>query len=250
MPATLPVRRRIQQADISPLGVISPPLIVVESKGYSGTLESLFTCVRDRKLDLLEVAMAPICEAYFQYVIAAVNASVDEAAAALTALAYLLERKAWLLLPSVDEEPTEDEPAMLPPSSIGDYQAAMECLQIWHGERARLFFRAGEVGSVEAPLDLDGVTSSVLATVLERLIERASPEAHTALSKPRRSLSDQMNIVLSNLSREWTRLDILAPQPFTRAEAVWWFLAILELMRLGKVRARVTESQVEFALPR
>ena len=94
-----PVRKsRKPEEAVSPLGVVSPPPIYVDSPYFSGSLGALFGCVRERKLDLALVPLLPICEAYFSYLLQATFSDLDHRTAALSALAYLLERKAWDLV--------------------------------------------------------------------------------------------------------------------------------------------------------
>ena len=66
-------------------------------------------------------------------------------------------------------------------------------------------------------------------------------------AKPRRSLSEQMAIVIGILSPDWKKLDDMIEEPFTRSEVVLWFLALLELIRLGQAAVRLHEETVEFA---
>src|SRR3954463_13791078 len=103
---------------IAALGVVAPPPIQVTTPTFDGSLGLLFQCVRDHKVDLMEVPLAPICEAYFLYLMQSPNVELDEAAAALIALAYLLERKAWALLPVVEPEPELEEPLELPSPTV------------------------------------------------------------------------------------------------------------------------------------
>src|SRR4051812_16701440 len=91
------------------LGGIAPPPIHVTTPTFDGSLGTLFRCVREHKVQLLDVPLFPICEAYFIYLLKAELKDLDEAAAALAALAYLLERKAWALLPVEEPEPDMDE---------------------------------------------------------------------------------------------------------------------------------------------
>jgi hypothetical protein len=56
-----------------------------------------------------------------------------------------------------------------------------------------------------------------------------------------------MSVVLKALAKEWLSLDVLVPEDITRSEAVYWFLALLELIRLGQASVRLHESEVEFA---
>jgi segregation and condensation protein A len=234
---------------ISALGVIAPPPIHVTTPTFDGSLAVLFQCVRDHKIDLMDVPLCPICESYFLYLIHLEDACLDEAAAALAALSYLLERKAWLLLPVEDPEPEIVELLELPTPTAHEYELAIDSLRIWHEERAQLFFRTAEIGAdaYELPVTLDKVSGQDLARALERLLSRAKPEGVTPLGKPRKSLSEQMRIVLHALSAEWKTLEDLITGEFTRSEAVYWFLALLELIRLGQASVRLEDDDVQFA---
>jgi segregation and condensation protein A len=234
---------------ISALGVVAPPPIHVQTETFDGSLATLFACVREQRIDLLDIPLFPICEAYFAYMLRAVVDNLDEAAAALSALAYLLERKAWLLLPTPEPEPEfEEQMEAIEPTSH-EYRAAIEVLSLWQSRRDRLFFRSGDAGPdpYELPYSLANVTPNDLARALERLLKRAQPEPLEPLNKRRRSLEEQMQVVLLAISGEWKSLETLVPEPFTRTEAVYWFLSLLELIRLGQVKARLHDDGVEFA---
>lgn len=244
-----PRQQLVERPGISALGIVAPPPIHVTTPTFDGSLAMLFQCVRDHKVHLLDVPLYPICEAYFLYLINLDQTNLDEAAAALAALAYLLERKAWLLLPVPDPEPELDEPMELPTPTAHEYHAAIESLRIWHEERAQIFFRSVESGPdpYELPVNLENVSTGDLAMALERLLRRAKPEPVKPLNKPRKSLSDQMRIVLKALSEDWRTLEDMIEEPFTRSEAVYWFLALLELIRLGQAAAQVEDDEVRFA---
>ncbi len=233
---------------ITALGVVAPPPIHITTPTFDGSLATLFSCVRDHKVDLLGVPLFPICEAYFSYMLNTEMRDLDEAAAALVALSYLLERKAWLLLPVPDPEPDFDEPMDAIEPSIQEFSYAIDSLRLWYEERSMLFFRSPEAGPdpYELPYTLANVSVGDLARAFERLLKRASPEPMEPLSKPKRSLQDQMQAVLLAVGTEWKTLTQLVTEPFTRTEAVYWFLALLELVRLGKVSARVVGDDVEF----
>ena len=233
----------------SALGLVAPPPIHVQSPHFEGSLGTLFSCVRDHKVDLLDVPLFPICEAYFAYLMLSEIKDLDEAAAALSALAYLLERKAWLLLPVIEDEPEFEEPMELAEPTSHEYQIAIQALQIWHEERSQLFFRAPEAGPdlYELPYTLGNISAGDLARAFERILRKAKPDPVTPLNKPRKSLQEQMKLVLQIITADWTRLENLIIQPYTRSEAVYWFLALLELIRLGQVAARVEGEEVEFS---
>jgi segregation and condensation protein A len=240
---------RHQPTHIAALGVVAPPPIQVQTPTFDGSLGMLFQCVRDHKVDLMDVPLAPICEAYFMYLIQSKDVELDEAAAALIALAYLLERKAWLLLPVTEEEPEIEDALELPPSTITQYDAAISALNLWHEERSKNYYRSFEGGPdpYEIPYTLTNVSPSDLALAFERVLARAKPDSVQPLGPARKSLAQQMSIVLKSLAKEWLSLDLLVPDDITRSEAVYWFLALLELVRLGQVNVRMHDAEVEFA---
>jgi segregation and condensation protein A len=235
---------------VGPLGVVAPPPIHVDCEAFSGSLAALFECVRKQKVELLRVPIFPICEAYFRYLMESANQDLDSAGAALAALSYLVERKAWLLLPVPESEEIEEyfEPFELSEAAAMEFQAAIQALSVWQEERERHFFRGTDGGvPYEVPFDLGEVTADDLARAFERLLLRASPEPIEPLGKARRSLTEQMGVVLVAITERWATLDELVVGEFTRTEAVWWFLALLELIRLGQAAVRLEEGEVFFA---
>ena len=234
---------------VAGLGLVAPPPIHIQAPTFEGSLATLLKCVRDNKVRLLDVPLLPVCEAYFEYLVQSNLADLDEAAAALLALSYLLERKAWALLPSDEPEPEPEEPLELPEPTVHEFAPAIEALRTWHEERAKRFFRSPDAGPepYELPFTLAKVKVEDLALALERVLKRAVPATVEQLGKPRRSLSEQMRIVLGALGQEFKPLEDAIPSPYTREDAVYWFLALLELIRLAQVNIRVTDTEVAFA---
>ncbi len=239
----------LAERPVTPLGVVAPPPIHIESPRFVGSLATLFTCVRDHQVDLRDVPLLPICEAYLAYMLADAAPNLDEAAAALAALSYLLERKAWLLLPVPEVEPEPDDLPELPSPTAYEYRAATEVMRQWYEERSLLCFRAPGLGPnpYELPYELDDVSAEALANALGRVLERARPPSPPEFHRHHRSLIAQMSEVLLTLSYEWRTLCDLAPATATREDVVYWFLGLLELMRLGQASARIVGDDVEFA---
>jgi len=232
------------------LGVVAPPPLHIESPKFEGSLATLFVCVKTQKVDLRDIPLLPICEAYLAYMLGDPEMNIDEAAAALAALSYLIERKAFLLLP-VQEGDEEEEPdglEGLPAATIFEFKTAIESLRLWHEQRSNLFFRAPNQGPnpYELPYEIEDLAPSSLAVAFKRLIERARPLTSPSVSRVGRSLALEMRRVLMALSYEFKTLDRLVPLEATKEDAVYWFLSILELMRLGQAAARIVGNEVEF----
>ena len=239
-------KTELKKEDIGFLGLYAPPEIHIECDEFKGSLALLFQCVRDREIDLLGIPLAPICEAYFQYLIENAEQDLESAAVALAALSYLLERKAWLLLP-IDEEPEGDDLLEVLDPYIDEFKPAIDALKEKQDERDSLFFRTAEgADRYELPYDASTVNVGDLARVFERLLERAIPDTVEPSVRPQRSLSEMMVLVLKELPDEDTPLELIVVGEFTRSEVVWWFLALLELIRLGQAKVRMKGEMVLF----
>lgn len=231
------------------IGVVSPPPIHVQTPHFEGSLATLFRCVREQKVDLMMVPLSAVCEAYFEYILQSGEPQLDEAAAALAVLAYLLERKAHMLLPREEVEEEEEElPLELIEPTAYEFASAIDLLKVFEEERSKLFFRSPEAEPTvyEIPYSIGEVTVSDLARAFERLLRRAEPDPIQLLSKPRRSLQEQMRIVLLALADEAKPIDQLIVGSYTRSDAVYWFLALLELIRLGQAYVQRVEDEVHF----
>ncbi len=240
----------VRSDSVTALGIIAPPPIRVTTPTFDGSLANLFQCVRERRIELRDVPLLPICEAYFEYLLASPTIHLEEAAAALTALAYLLERKAWAILLSWEQAEIGIEGALeLPEPTVNEFDVAIEALVQWQQERSRQFFRTtgGGPDPYEVPYVLDEVALPDLARAFERLLARASPEPIESLARPRKSLAEGMAAVLLALSATPRRLEDLLRPPYTRSDAVLWFLALLELIRLGRVLVTTLDGEALFA---
>lgn len=211
----------------------------------------LFHLARLRRVNLLLVPIQPVCEAYLAYLLQHEEPDLDAAGAALVALAYLIERKAHALIPVEETEEADDDDLARPDfeRTIEDYLPAMEALREgWEAQEGRFYRAAGvEDGAYELPFELGEVQADDLARALERLLKRATPDPIETLQRPRKSLAEHMTVVLSALQDEFQSLDALVVGEFTRSDAVYWFLALLELIRLGQAQVRLGEGDVEFA---
>jgi segregation and condensation protein A len=222
----------------------------IHCDAFSGSLGVLLESVRRQNVDLLDIPITPICEAYLLYLVDHAEADFESAAAAMVALAYLLERKAWALLPRPSPEPEapDVEPASALMAGSEEWAMAVETLRALHDERQTWFFRTSDPGRVyESPLILEDDSLNALAQAFARVLERSAPVEPPVLARPRRSLGEQLIVVHAGLDHEWRGLDTLISSSCTREDAVWWFLALLELVRVGRARVRL-EGEVAFSL--
>lgn len=236
-----------QPESISPAGIaVPPPLHVDAAPVFQGSLATLFHLARDGRIDLTGVPLTPVCQAYIEYLDDIGLNDVDTAGAALLALAYLVERKAWQLLPIADPPPPQEIPE-LPEPTAHEFAQAIDELEVRHTERSRLFFRAvGAEDVVEPPIDLSSLTTRHLARALERLLDKATPIDVKPLGRPRPSLAEVMSACLKRLDAAGGEggFGDLLEDGYTRLDAVFVFLAVLELVRVGQISITIQEDEV------
>lgn len=244
MPSTL-----VRSNPAAPIGSTPPVDFCIECPGFTGSLGILFQTVRDGKIDLLGVPVGPICVAYFRYLVSTPEPDIERSATALLVLAYIVERKAFGLLPTYESDPDPEPELEEAEPWVHEFLPVIGALQCLAEERDQLFFRSPDAIEVpyELPVQVDGVSSLDLARALQRLLERAKPTEPPVPNRPRRSLADQMKVVLSALRLEPTALENLVTGDFTRTDAVYWFLALLELIRLGQARVILGPDGVLFS---
>ena len=231
-------------------GVIEPPPIQIDCDQFQGSLATLFVLVREHKIELMGIPLGPICEAYYRYLLDSDTPCVESHAVAVAALSRLLDKKATLLIaPPCEDEPEDDTLFDDFEPTIHEFLPAIEDLLDRKSERESLYFRAGgPADNYELPFEAESVPSADLARALARLLARARPDPPRPAST-RRSLSEQIAIVLRALPAEPRPLDEFVDVELTRSEAVWWFLALLELIRLGQARVIISEGEACFGRP-
>jgi len=246
------IQTRLEAKTVTLLGLVLPPPIQVECEEFTGSLGALFLCVKDRKIDLSNVPLAPICEAYFFYLAELDSPNLDEAGSALVALAYLLERKAWALLPTPEPEPQEVEQCYDLARLAFDpdyFSGAIDSLSQWKSERDQLYFRQTQQTDIyqiqHAPLIR--VRVSDLSSAFEKVLDRAIVDSTLPRISSRRSMIAVMREVLWAVSDRWRMFNDLVPSDISRTDAVYWFLALLELIRIGQIDVRSESGQAEFS---
>lgn len=233
----------------APIGSTPPVEFGIECPGFTGSLGTLFQTVRDGKIDLHGIPVGPICVAYLRYLVSTPEPDIERSATALLVLAYIVERKAFGLLPS-HESDSEPEPELEEAEPwVHEFLPVIGALQRLADQRDQLFFRSSDAIEIpyELPVQVEGVSSLDLARALQRLLDRAKPTEPPVPNRPRRSLADQMKVVLAALRREPTPLEELVTGEFTRTDAVYWFLALLELIRLGQAQVVLGSDGVLFS---
>lgn len=217
-----------------------PGSYVVHTATFEGPLDQLLQLAQQGQVDLEAIPLAEIAAEYLAHSRRAFD--VEEATETLWMLAALIELKARALLPHPPpvEEPPAEEPGDLQElleERLATYRAFKDvatALRALESYQQRVFLHppeepAGPLLSGVALADLFRAFQEVLARVPER-VEEVPPQSIT--------VADQMAAVLALLADgvEGVPFEALFRAAATRLEIVVTFLALLELIRLMRVR--------------
>lgn len=208
---------------------------------YDGPLELLLFLVRREGVDVREIPVARICDAYLAYLDEADEIDVDQAGDYLVMAATLCQLKARELLPRAPDANAEEEEEIDPREALARrlleyerYRDAAEEL----GKRERLdrdvFARPVEPPAAdEQHLDPGTDVFGLLRLFYEAAERAARPPHEHRVVRERFSFAETVRWILGRLPPgEETLLSELMLDVGTRAKRIFTFLGVLEMARL------------------
>ena len=172
---------------------------------------------------------------------------MDDASAFINMAATLLEIKSRSLLPKPKLEEGEEDPEQALIRQLEEYQRFKEIAQNMQGfekAAALMFEKLPEEYPLPPPtLELKNLTMEGLLAAFARVMARVKEEDEEPIQTARRIVRDEFTVprcsahILKRLKKGPVKFDeLFSPNP-SRDEVVTLFLALLELLRLGRVNA-------------
>lgn len=215
----------------------------IKLQQFDGPLDLLLTLVGKARIDLKDIFISQITEQYIEAVRNAVDFDMDEASEFIAMAALLVEIKSRNLLPK-PPKPDEEDPEQALIQRLIAYKQFRETAQRMTGfeKSARdIFGKLPEEYPLPPPtMEIDGLTLEALWEALKRVQARAPKEPREAEFRLRDIHRDSytvegcMEAIESRLSVGALRFDQLFSDQPDREEVVTLFIALLELLKLGK----------------
>ncbi|MDO4266019.1 MAG: segregation/condensation protein A [Eubacteriales bacterium] len=235
------------------------PVYRLEKLNFNGPLDLLLHLLEKNKVDIYDIPISEITVQYMEYVQQLEEDDLEIVSDFLVMAATLLEIKAKMLLPKEKtEEEEEADPRAELVARLLEYKRFKYIAEELCGyeDRASFFLYGGEqipeeVKNYIPPVDLDalfgGVTLSDLQRVFREVMARREEKVDRVRSnfgvirRDRVSLSARIGSVL-RYTRKYRRYSFreMLSEAHERMDVVVTFLAILELMKMGKIE--VTQS--------
>lgn len=217
---------------------------------FEGPLDLLLHLIKENKIDIYDIPISLITRQYVEYLELMKELNLDIAGEFLVMAATLIQIKSKILLPPVEteaEEPIEDPRAELVQRLL-EYKAFKEASSefreretIWKG----IFHRMPpqeedlEVGPEQS---LSEITLFDLLSAFKNILSKTSEEV-IEITRETLTVSDKINFIMEKLEGdEGLKFDDIFEQGLTKIALIVTFLALLELIRLGLVKAYQEKS--------
>ena len=218
---------------------------------FTGPLHLLLSLLEQRQLDISAVSLAAITAPYLETIADARSLRAHSLCAFLDLASHLLVLKARFLLPDerADADATDEETEALSLlaqlAALKSYTDGVAFLAAREKQGLRTYRRHAPLPAIDPQAASHWEDPSRLERALLR-VARSLPRTKppTPLPKPRFSLAVQMRRIVRVL-RQWRQARATASMPFgvllrpesPRGEIVATFLALLEMVRVGAIKA-------------
>ena len=225
---------------------------VFKLKDFDGPLDLLLTLIGKAQIDIKDIFVSEITDQYLEIVRNAPDLNMDEASDFLLMAATLLEIKSRAMLPKPPKPEDEIDPETELIRRLEEYKRfreTAESMKAFEDAAKRVFTKLPE----EYPLppqeiELTGLTLEGLQEAFLRIWQRKpklddDPERnHYAARNIHRDSHTVQECMLNLIYRMQKKKRMMFEEAFsdapTREEVVTYFLAVLELLRLGRMHIR------------
>jgi segregation and condensation protein A len=216
---------------------------------FEGPFDLLLHLCRTNEIDLAALPLRSITDQYLAHLEAMDFRDLEMAGAYLVMAATLIYLKSRLLVPPDDDDEQLDDEALALKQELEDRlreYARVKTQGAWlsarEAEMALIWGRPGATLPDVEELPLEDLSVDWIERAMKRLIEeqkRARPR-NVEANPP--SVLDRMTEILSVLRDTWSLLfSSLSGGERKRADVVVTLLAVLELVRQGRIKTQQTE---------
>lgn len=233
----------------------------VKLQAFEGPLDLLLHLIEKNKVDIYDIPIVEITEQYLDYVSKMPKDDLDLASEFLVMAATLIDIKSRMLLPKeIDENGEEIDPRAELVEKLIEYKmykyAAVELrdMQVYAGKSMyKQPTVPEEVSKYEPPVNLDSLLADVdlnklndiFQMVLKRQVDKIDPvrSKFGKIEMEEVSLPDKITYVSTTVKkRKKCKFKQLLEEAHSKVEVIVSFLAILELIKVGKIEVRQDET--------
>ena len=236
----------LENQDLETASTAIAPLYSVKLEGFEGPLDLLLHLIQKEEMDIYDIQIAQITDRYLEYVNLMEQLDLDVASEFLVMAATLLHIKSQSILPQLSPNAKQ---------AIGDqeqlvkqlleykrFKEAAQVLDVYADRQTAVYSRSPEVH-----VDLEGERAfEIRATLFDlltafknitnRVAEVDHEELYEAIEEETITVEDKIAFIERHLETvDQLLFDELFPLSAGKSDWIITFLAILELIRIGKI---------------
>ncbi len=225
---------------------------------FEGPLDLLLHLIKKNKVSIWDIPIAQITDQYMQIISEASDSDLDEMSEFLVMASQLLYIKSRMLLPKKEEEEEEDprEDLARRLEEYQQYKEASKSLRKNEFASRDLVFREAEKLKLPIPpYSRRHETAELLeafAMILDRRQRSKRPEKRAfsgIVGREKVSVEDMAKKVRHRLERKGrVSFSSLFKPEDSRPEMIATFLALLEMIKLAKIKAEYNEDNHDFII--
>jgi len=224
---------------------------------FDGPLDLLLHLVRSKQLDIHEVRLADLTEAYLAHMESITALNLDEGGEFLAIASYLIWIKSKSLLPNDANDEEELDPQTLEEMLLLRLQDLQRIKDATVEMTGRDMLGRDTFPRQSPPFDADDADADQeapfeevslyhLLEAFSRSLERSKSLSTLHIIPERNHVEDKVEGMLARLEiRQSLFLDDFLMEPITREDVILIFLTLLELVRLKAVRVRQATTHGE-----
>ena len=224
-------------------------MVQIQVDGFSGPLDLLLELIDRRRLDITALSLAEVTDQYWREIESADGIEADALAEFIAIGSKLLYIKSCALLPGAEPPPADlrqriEEAAGELTELLEEHKRFRDAIQLFRQleeEGRRTFARAAPAKNVPLPRGLEGVTlDTLLSAVKEALAKKPPAPEEAVLHIQPVTVNEKIGELSEALVRHRGRLRFrpLLAACKTRTEIVVLFLAVLEMIKAGRLWAQ------------
>jgi len=208
---------------------------------FDGPLDLLLHLIREQKLDILDLPMASVTRQYMDYLLLMEELNLEVAAEFVAMAAHLLQIKSRMMLPRPPADEGLEDPRVDLVQKLLDYQQVKEAAQelsTRESEWLKVVFAPGLDIRDHARVEEEPIRAGLfdLLAAYRDALKRLLPPPPVQVRTAPKTLEQRIAEVRAFLEDgRWEAFSGLLAGAGTREELVLTFLALLEMVRTGRI---------------
>jgi segregation and condensation protein A len=208
---------------------------------FEGPFDLLLHLIKEAKIDIYDIPISLITSQYLQYIEMMKELNFEIAGDFLVMASTLIHIKSRMLLPPDEDIPLDEQedPRLELVQKLLEYQTFKEAASTLREkeEKWKKVFSKEPLTDEGEELYLVDVNLFDLMGAFKKLLETASPDI-VMITKDTLTVKDRMSVIMEMIEgHEAIRFEEIFKGSKTRIQLIVTFVALLELIRLGLVKA-------------